>query len=443
MRRAKIVCTIGPASSSPDVLRKMILAGMNVARLNFSHGTYEDHRKNVDTIRALSKELGRAVSILQDLPGPKIRVGKFENGFTDLEPGNMFTVTIDDVLGNDERVGTTYKGIARDIRPGQELLLDDGLMTLECTEVTETDVVCKVIVGGRLKNNKGINLPNVAISEPSLTKRDIEYAKFGLELKVDYMALSFVRSALDIHMLRAIIGENGPKIIAKIEKPQALEDLDDIVLTSDGIMIARGDLGVELPPEQVPMEQKRALELANRHGCITITATQMLESMTNNPRPTRAEASDVANAVLDGTDAVMLSGETAAGKYPVEAVAMMARIITEVEESEPYALAHTRQAIPHLHTFPNAVARSATIAAADLKAKAIVVFTHSGRTARLLNTYRTMQPIYAFSPDPGVVSQMALFWGVEPFQVDVKPTIDDCIEAVETMCAKNRPCGAG
>lgn len=421
MRRAKIVCTLGPASSDPAVLRRMIEAGMDVARLNFSHGTHEQHREMFDMIRALADEVGRPVAVLQDLQGPKIRVGKFEEGQVRLVEGSRFTISVDDFVGNAERVSTTYRDLNEDVRPGDVMLLDDGLLRLRVDAVDGPDVITTVEVGGVLKNNKGINLPTAAVSAPSLTEKDIEDFRFGLELGFDYVALSFVRSSLDIHQLRALCPEGSDiKIISKIEKPHAVEALDEIIAVSDGIMIARGDLGVELPPQEVPVIQKTAIAEANALGRISITATQMLDSMQENPRPTRAEASDVANAVLDGTDAVMLSGESASGRYPVESVKMMASIIQEVEGSPVYKNLTPPGFIRELKTFPNAVAKAAAVAAEELDVKAIVVLTFSGATARLMMTYRPNKPIVAITPNERLRAQMALYWGVASHLVDVE-----------------------
>lgn len=423
MRRAKIVCTLGPASSSPEVLEKMMLAGMDVARLNFSHGTHDDHRALFKLIRETSARLGRPVAILQDLQGPKIRVGTFEDGSVELIEGATFVITMDEVPGNVERVSTTYKSLYTDVKAGDVMLLDDGLLRLRVKEVVGKDVVTEVEVGGRLRNNKGINLPTAAVSAPSMTEKDKEDLALGIELGVDYIALSFVRSALDLHQLRAMLpdptGETGPKIISKIEKPQAVDALDEIIAVSDGIMIARGDLGVELPPQEVPVIQKSAIAQANALGRLTITATQMLDSMQENPRPTRAEASDVANAVLDGTDAVMLSGETATGKYPVGSVQMMASIIEEIEQSPVYGSLEPPDFVQNLKTFPNAVAKAATVASDELDAGGIVVITVNGATARLMMTYRPSKPIIACTPSPTLYHQMALYWGVAPHLFDI------------------------
>ena len=445
-RRAKIVATLGPSSSSPQVLRDLIISGMNVARLNFSHGSHDDHQRMYELIRATSREVGIPVAILQDLQGPKIRVGKFAKGGTELTVGQRFCITAEDIEGNDKRVSTTYEQLPEDVKPGDVLLIDDGLLTLRVVKVDGLDVHTEVEVGGTLKNNKGINLPGAAVTAPSMTVKDKEDLAFGLNLGVDYVALSFVRSALDVHMLRALMAgrERMPLIISKIEKPQAVESLDDIIAISDGIMIARGDLGVEMPPEQVPLIQKTAIRKAISRRRLTITATQMLDSMTYNPRPTRAEASDVANAILDGTDAVMLSGETASGSYPIESVKMMSRIICEVERSPQYArMLNTDNNIHHMRTFPNAVAHAATVAAEELNVKAIVAFTSSGSTARLLTTYRPMREIVACTPNPDVLHQMALFWGVTPMLIGRMENTDDLIVAVERLMLRERQANPG
>jgi pyruvate kinase len=445
MRRAKIVCTLGPASASPETIEQMILAGMNVARLNFSHGTHEYHRQLYTTVREVAADLNRSVAIMQDLQGPKMRVGKFATGPVELAEGDEFIITIEDVEGDGERVSTTYKQLTRDVDAGDVLLLDDGLIRLEAVKVTETDVHTVVQIGGLLKDNKGINLPTAAVSAPSLTPKDKEDLQIGLELGVDYMALSFVRSALDIHQLRALLPQKRPplKIISKIEKPQAIAELEDIISVSDGIMIARGDLGVELPPQKVPLIQKRAIQQANEMGRIAITATQMLESMTEHPRPTRAEASDVANAILDGTDAVMLSGETAAGKYPVETVRMMASIVEEVERGRTPHTHRGPEFIRHLKTFPNAVAKAATIAADELNVDAIVVFTESGSTARLMMTYRPTKSIVACTPNERVYNQLGMYWGVDAYKIDMLKSTDLILERVEQLMIEQRGAQSG
>ena len=444
-KRTKIVCTLGPASSNPEVLEQLVRAGMDVARLNFSHGDHDYHRKVFQMVRDVSREVGRSVAILQDLQGPKIRVGRFSQGPVELHKGAEFIITMDDIDGDQERVSTTYKELARDVVVGDLLLLDDGLLRLRVVDVRGPDVHTIVEIGGILKNNKGINMPTAAVSAPSMTEKDIEDLHFGVELGVDYMALSFVRSALDIHQMRAMLPQRKDdpiRIISKIEKPQAIEDLDSIIAVSDGIMIARGDLGVELPPQKVPLIQKLAIQKANAMGRITITATQMLESMTENARPTRAEASDVANAVLDGTDAVMLSGETAAGKYPVEAVQMMAAIIREIEGGTTITSLNPTF-LAHLQTFPNAVAKAAVAAANEMNIQGLVVVTHSGATARLMMTYRPNKPIIACTPNARVYHQMAAFWGVEPYLLPISNDTDEMISIIETMLRHERGLKSG
>jgi pyruvate kinase len=419
MRRAKIVCTLGPASSDPDVLRSMIEAGMDIARLNFSHGTHEQHKEMLEKIRHLSRSVGRPVGVLQDLQGPKIRVGTFEEGQVELAEGAEFTITVEEIMGDQRKVGTTYPELNRDVAPGDIMLLDDGLLRLRVEAVEGPEVHTRVEVGGILKNNKGINLPTAAVSAPSLTEKDKVDLEYGLSIGVDYVALSFVRSALDIHQLRALFPEDSEvKVISKIEKPQAVDALDEIIAVSDGIMIARGDLGVELPPQEVPIIQKQAIAEANALGRLSITATQMLDSMTENPRPTRAEASDVANAVLDGTDAVMLSGETATGRYPIESVKMMASIIEEVESSPTYQSVPPPSFIQNLKTFPNALAKAASVAADELDVAGIVILTFTGSTARLMMTYRPNKPIIAITPNEILHHQMALYWGVRSHLLD-------------------------
>ncbi len=447
-KRTKIVCTLGPASADPAVLEQMIRSGMDVARLNFSHGDHDYHQQMFDRIRGLAKDLNKPVAILQDLQGPKIRVGRFKEGFTELKEGAEFIITMDDVEGDDDRVSTTYKQLAEDIQPGDILLLDDGLLKLRAVSITGADITTVVEIGGKLKNNKGINLPTAAVSAPSLTPKDKEDLMFGLELGVDFAALSFVRNALDIHQMRAMIpripGKPPLQIISKIEKPQAIADLDNIIAVSDGIMIARGDLGVELPPQKVPMLQKMAIRRANALGRISITATQMLESMTENARPTRAEASDVANAVLDGTDAVMLSGETAAGKHPVRAVEMMASIIREVEaNTDDHFASEIPDFIGHLRTFPNAVARAATTAANELNVKGIVVLTQSGATAKLMMTYRPTKTIIACAPSSRVCNQMAAYWGVEPHVMEMQDHTDALLLKVEKLLKRENYAQSG
>jgi pyruvate kinase len=414
MRRAKIVCTLGPACSSPEKLRALVGAGMDVARLNLSHGSYADHEQVYEEVRRASDESGRAVGVLVDLQGPKIRTGRFSGGPVDLSAGDEFTITTRDVDGSETEVGTTYKGLPGDVKPGDRLLIDDGKVVLEAVEVTDTDVRTTVVVGGTCSNNKGINLPGVAVSVPAMSEKDKEDLRWALGLRADMIALSFVRSADDIKDVHRIMDEVGVRlpVIAKIEKPQAVENLVEIIRAFDGVMVARGDLGVELPLEEVPLVQKRAVELSRRNAKPVIVATQVLESMIDSPRPTRAEASDAANAVLDGADALMLSGETSVGSYPVEAVETMARIIASTEE-------HGLDRIRPLGTRPSTIGGAVAAAAVEIGtvvgAKYLITFTQSGDTAKRLSRMRTQLPTLAFTPEPAVRSQLALSWGIETY----------------------------
>ncbi|MBB6172361.1 pyruvate kinase [Nocardiopsis mwathae] len=430
-RRAKIVATLGPATSSPDTLRALVDAGLDVARLNLSHGTYEDHRNNYDNVRAAAEAAGRSVGILADLQGPKIRLGTFADGPVELAPGDEFTVTTDDVPGDARRVSTTYKGLPGDVRPGDRVLIDDGRVVLECTKTTSTDVHTRVIIGGPVSNNKGLNLPGVSVSVPALTEKDEADLRWALEQGVDTVALSFVRSPADADECHRIMDEVGVRVplIAKIEKPQAVERLQDIIEVFDGVMVARGDLGVELPLENVPMVQKRAIERCRDKAKPVIVATQMLESMISAPRPTRAEASDVANAVLDGADAVMLSGETSVGQYPVETVQTMDRIVAAAEQ-ESLRASHILNRVPE--TTGGSIARAAAEVGATIGAKALVAFTMSGETARRLARYRSPIPLMAFTTEPSTRSQLALTWGVETYCVPWVDHTDAMVAQVES-----------
>ncbi|HST73695.1 MAG TPA: pyruvate kinase [Kocuria rosea] len=416
MRRAKIVATIGPAISSYENLSRAIRAGVNVARLNMSHGDHTVHDASYENLRRAAAELGRTVAVLADLQGPKIRLGRFADGPHQLAPGDVFSITIEDVEGTQEICSTTHKGLPGDVRVGDPLLIDDGKVALVATAVSDTTVTTEVVVGGPVSNNKGINLPGVAVSVPALSEKDEDDLRWAIRRGVDLIALSFVRDAKDIVRVHEIMDEEGQRlpVIAKIEKPQAVDALHEIIDAFDGIMVARGDLGVELPLEQVPIVQKRAIELARRWAKPVIVATQVLESMIDNPRPTRAEASDCANAVLDGADAVMLSGETSVGKYPIETVETMARII---EATESQAL----ERVPGLGTEPRtrggAVTRAAVTIARQLDVSYICTFTQSGDSARRLSRLRPAHPILAFTPEPVVLALMALLWGVQPIQV--------------------------
>ncbi|HET7277394.1 MAG TPA: pyruvate kinase [Dermatophilaceae bacterium] len=442
MRRAKIVCTLGPATSSPRRLRELVEAGMDVARLNLSHGSYDDHEKVYKDVRAASDELGRAVGVLVDLQGPKIRTGRFSGGPVDLAVGDRFTITTREVDGDKSMVSTTYKGLPGDVRPGDRLLIDDGKVSLVAREVSDTDVVAEVVVGGTVSNNKGINLPGVAVSVPALSDKDREDLRWALGLRADMIALSFVRSASDIEEVHEIMDEVGARlpVIAKIEKPQAVDNLLEIIQAFDGVMVARGDLGVELPLEEVPLVQKVAVELARRQAKPVIVATQVLESMIENPRPTRAEASDAANAVLDGADALMLSGETSVGAYPIEAVRTMARIIENTEE-------HGLERIQPLGTRPHTKGGAVTAAAAEigelLNAKFLITFTQSGDSARRLSRIRPRIPMLAFTPIQHTRSKLALAWGIETFLVPMAKHTDQMALMVDDTLLANGRCQEG
>ncbi|MEO7070357.1 MAG: pyruvate kinase [Nostocoides sp.] len=432
MRRAKIVCTLGPATSTPEKILQLVEAGMDVARLNLSHGSYEDHQKTYQAVRAATDALGHAVGVLVDLQGPKIRTGRFSDGPIQLAAGDEFTITNRDVDGCQTEVGTTYAGLPGDVSPGDRLLIDDGKIGLVATSVTATDVVCRVVEGGTLSNNKGINLPGVAVSVPALSDKDKDDLRFALGLRADLIALSFVRNAEDIREVHAIMDEVGVRlpVIAKIEKPQAVENLREIIQAFDGIMVARGDLGVEMPLEEVPMVQKVAIEMARDQAKPVIVATQVLESMIDNSRPTRAEASDAANAVLDGADALMLSGETSVGAYPIEAVRTMARIIENTEE-------HGLSRIPKLqhdpHTMGGAVVKATADIGAVLGARYLVTFTQSGDSARRLSRLRSRLPMLAFSPLQETRSQLALTWGIETYLVPMQRHTDQMAMLVDEI----------
>jgi pyruvate kinase len=434
MRRAKIVCTLGPATRSPEMIGGLLDAGMDVARLNFSHGDYDSHLATLRTVRAEAEKRGRAVGVLQDLQGPKIRVGTFAQGQVALAPGATFTITTRAVIGDERVVSTSYKFLPKDVKPGDGILLDDGYLALEVTGVDGDDVKTRVVSGGVLKDKKGINLPGVKVSAPALTEKDRADLAFGLRAGVDFIALSFVRDPSDVLEARrlATTDELRVPIIAKLEKPEAVDRLEDIVAAADGIMVARGDLGVELGPEKVPLVQKRAIAATNGAGKVVITATQMLESMMENPRPTRAEASDVANACLDGTDALMLSGETASGKHPLEAVRTMARIIAEIEGSAWYRvnLETPRLDLP---VSTNAVAHAAVVAARQMNLRVIACVSDSGGAARLISEYRPEAQIVALTTNETTYQRLALYWGVVPIFVRPAASTDEMFGRVEDV----------
>lgn len=433
MRRAKIVCTIGPVTSNPDQVQALVDAGMDIARINCSHGSHEGHEEVYRNVRRSADASGRAVAILADLQGPKIRLGKFQDDAKHyLEVGDTFTITVDDILGTKERVSTTFKGLPADCRPGDRLLIDDGNVAVRVVEVTSTDVVTRCEVAGYVSNSKGINLPGVAVSVPALSEKDRDDLRWALRLGVDVIALSFVRNADDIKDVHEIMREEGRMIpvIAKIEKPQAVKALREIVDAFDGVMVARGDLGVEMPLEAVPLVQKRAIELARRDAKPVIVATQVLESMIQNPRPTRAEASDCANAILDGADAVMLSGETSVGKYPIEAVRTMSRIIENVEENGGERIAPLGS-IPR--TRGGVITKAAVDMADVLNVKYLVTFTQSGDTARRMSRLRPTIPLLAFTPLDETRSQLALSWGVQPYKVPHASHTDEMVRQVDQV----------
>ncbi|WP_042423291.1 pyruvate kinase [Streptacidiphilus anmyonensis] len=445
MRRAKIVCTLGPASDSFEQIKALVDAGMDVARFNLSHGSYAEHEDRYRRVRKAADETGRSVGILVDLQGPKIRLDTFAEGPVLLERGDSFTITTADVEGDRLRCGTTYKGLCQDVIPGERILVDDGRVTLEVTAVDGQDVHCTVVEGGMVSDHKGLNLPGVAVSVPALSDKDVADLRWGLRIGADMVALSFVRSADDIKDVHRIMSEEGRfvPVIAKVEKPQAVEKLDEIVDAFDAVMVARGDLGVEMPLEQVPLVQKRAIKLCRRNAKPVIVATQMLDSMINASRPTRAEASDVANAVLDGADAVMLSGETSVGKFPVETVRTMSRIVCAAEEEILAAGLPPLSVTSKPRTQGGAVARAAAEIGDFLHAKYLVAFTQSGDTARRLSRYRSPIPVLAFTYEPAVRSQLALTWGVETFLGPFVGTTDEMIDQVDAALLAIGRCEVG
>ncbi|WP_258948011.1 pyruvate kinase [Lentzea californiensis] len=429
-RRAKIVCTLGPATGTPEKVRDLVAAGMDVARMNFSHGSHADHKQVYDMVRAAADESGRAVGILADLQGPKIRLGRFAAGPVDWNNGDIVRITVEDVEGTHDRVSTTYKELAKDAKVGDRMLVDDGKVALVVVDVEGSDVVCEVTEGGPVSNNKGLSLPGMDVSVPAMSEKDIEDLEFALSLGVDFIALSFVRSPADIDLVHQVMDRAGSKrlpVIAKIEKPEAVDNLEAIVLAFDGVMVARGDLGVELPLEHVPLVQKRAIQIARENAKPVIVATQMLDSMITNSRPTRAETSDVANAVLDGADALMLSGETSVGRYAIESVQTMGRIIEAVETESVV--------VPPLTHVPRTKRGVISYAARDigerLNAKALVAFTQSGDTVRRLARLHTHLPLLAFTPEPSVRSQLSLTWGTETFIVPRVESTDEMVRQVD------------
>ena len=437
-RFAKIVCTIGPASIAEGILEQMARAGMDVARLNFSHGTHVEHRQAIERIRSVEVRIGKPIAILQDLQGPKIRLGSFAGGSAVLRRGEPFVLTTERVSGTSERATISYEGFARDVKPGDRVLIDDGRMALEVEEVRGDDVSCRVVTGGVVKDHKGVNLPRTNVRLPILTEKDREDLQFGLRHRVDYIGVSFVRSAADLLEVREVINEfrSDAQVVAKLERPEALGRLDEILNATAAVMVARGDLGVEMAIEEVPIAQKEILRKARLARTPVIVATQMLESMITNLRPTRAEVSDVANAVLDGTDAVMLSAESATGAYPVEAVRVLDRIIRRTEAAfPPQTMDRPRRGEV---SFPQAMSDAASFAAQELKARAIVAFTQSGYTARLIAQDRPPVPIIAFTPNERVRRRLTLDWGVIPRLIKSQTSIDQMVMEIEASLLSDR-----
>ncbi|HXG57507.1 MAG TPA: pyruvate kinase [Thermoanaerobaculia bacterium] len=420
MRKTKIIATLGPACSTEDVVHRLLTAGVDVFRLNFSHGTPEDRRRIIGIVRNASTAIGRYIPIMGDIQGPKLRIGEVE-GVVHLEDGATFEITTQKVMGNATRVSTSLQSLPREVEPGQRILINDGLVELVVTSIDEDSVFTRVIHGGPISSRKGMNFPDSELSIPAITEKDREDVRFAAEHQLDYLAASFIRRKSDIEELRGLLASHGGdeiNVVAKLEKPQAIDALEEILEVSDGVMVARGDLGVELPPEQVPVVQKRILATASRWGRFAITATQMLESMTANARPTRAEASDVANAIFDGSDAVMLSAETASGHYPVHAVQMMARIISTAEQHLDAFSVRARAPFrksKEIDEFTDGLAGAADYAAEQIDAKYIVVFTQTGFTARLMSKFRPKPPIIALTPSSGVARRMNMLWGVQPY----------------------------
>jgi len=440
MKRTKIVCTIGPSSESVEILKKMIISGMDVARLNFSHGSHNGHLKIINNIRKASKRTGKTVAILGDLQGPKIRTGLLKNKEYFLKENSEITLTTRNILGTEKIISTNYKNITKDLKREDLILLDDGMIQLKVKNIEDNNVFCKVIAGGLLKEHKGINLPGVDLSVSSLTKKDVEDLKFCLENDLEYIALSFVRKVEDVKKIKKTISKfkKDTPVIAKLEKPEAVENLEEILDISDGVMIARGDMGVEMELEKVPIMQKKIIEKANEYMIPVITATQMLESMTEHPRPTRAEASDVANAILDGTDAVMLSEETALGEYPLESVKVMSRIIETTEKEFSTQIVKRKIHPEKVLSFPDTVTSAAVYSAEAIRAKAIVAFTQSGFTALLISKSKPYIPVIAFTPYEKIKRKMSLYWGVNPKIMPLIENTDDLIEKVDKLLLKER-----
>lgn len=430
IKRTKIVCTLGPATDKEEILRELVLNGLNVCRFNFSHGSHEEHKSRMDLVKKVRTELDKPIAILLDTKGPEIRTGNFADPEVLLEEGQDFTITMEEVVGTKEICTVSYKELANDVKEGDVILIDDGLVGLKVKEVYGKDIYCKVENSGIVKNHKGVNVPGVKINLPALTDKDISDIEFGIAQGIDYIAASFVRKASDVLAIREVLEKNNAthiQIISKIENHEGVENIDEILNVSDGIMVARGDLGVEIPTEEIPIAQKMMIKKCNEAGKPVITATQMLDSMMRNPRPTRAEVTDVANAIYDGTDAIMLSGETAAGKYPIEAVKTMATIAKRAEQTLDYDEMLKERKVTDV-TVTNAISHATCTTAVDLSASAIVTFTSSGHTARMVSKFRPKCPIIATTEDEGVMRRLALTWGVYPVKTSHAGSTDEIID---------------
>ena len=437
VRISKIICTMGPSTEKPGVLEQLMLAGMNVARFNFSHGDHEEQLSRLKALRETRERLGLPVAALMDTKGPEIRLKEFAEGKVILEAGQSFTLTTDDVVGDENRVSVSYKNLPKDVSVGTHILIDDGLIEMQVTKVDGNDIVCDVINGGKVSNKKGVNVPNVELSMDYISPKDYKDVVFAVKEDFDFIAASFVRTAADVHELREILREHGGeaiKIIAKIENNQGIQNIDEIIEAADGIMVARGDMGVEIPMEEVPVIQKMIIKKAYNAGKVVVTATQMLDSMMNNPRPTRAEATDVANAIYDGTSAIMLSGETAAGSYPVEAVKTMDRIAMRTERDINYLSRLKTRESAGKPSITDAISHTACMMAGDLDATSIVTVTKSGRTAKMISKYRPQSPIIGGSLSEKVCRQLNLCWGVIPLKIDEKQDADEVFAHAISRC---------
>lgn len=442
MKKTKIICTLGPAVDSPEILEKLMLAGMDVARINFSHGNYQDQAERIENFKRVREKVGKPVALLLDTKGPEIRIGKFETGKIELNPGDIFTLVTEEILGNKEKVSITYKNLYNEVKVGTIILINDGLIKIEVVEIKNTDIICKVIDGGKLTNTKSINIPGMEINLPSPTQKDIEDIKFGIKVGFDYIAASFVRTEQDVLNIRKVLEQNGGdyiKIISKIENRQGIDNFDAILNVSDGIMVARGDLGVEIPMEEVPIRQKEFIAKCNKAGKPVVIATQMLESMIYNPRPTRAEVSDVANAVFDMASCIMLSGESATGNYPIECVETMVKICKSVEGYIKYWYRfkkkdHENDNIDYEYNLNYSTCSTAM----DVNAKAIFAFTQTGRTAKMLAGFMPQCPIYVVTSNEEVCKQLSLIWNINAILVPKKESIDDMINAGIRISKENK-----